>query len=119
MPFPNVRVLGPNLRFFRDQGIRGYSSEAHSRTPGTELAELRTWLADRLAWNPDFDEQQLIRTFCNGYYGAAAGPHIVAYIDALHDGVAETDVAARRLGLRREIPELALCEDCLAAPQSS
>ena len=91
MPFPNVRVLGPNLRFFRDQGIRGYASEAHSRTPGTELAELRTWLAARLAWNPDLDAQQLIRTFCSGYYGAAAGPHIVAYIDALHDAVAETD----------------------------
>ena len=91
MPFPNLRVLGPNLRFFRDRGIRGYASEAHSRTPGTELAELRTWLAARLTWNPDLDQEQLTHTFCNGYYGTAAGPHIVAYIDAMHDALAETD----------------------------
>ena len=90
MPYPNLHVLGPNMRLFRDRGIRGYASEAHNRTPGTELAELRTWLTAKLAWNPDLDDRELIRTFCNGYYGAA-GPHVVQYINGLHTAVAETE----------------------------
>ena len=90
MPYPNLRVYGPNMQLFEKQGVRGYGAEAHRRTPGTEFAELRAWLLARLAWNPSQNTDELISTFCNGYYGAA-GRHIVDYINLMHDAVAETD----------------------------
>ena len=85
-PHPNLRVLGPNMRFYAEHNVKGFESEAHSRTPGTELAELRAWVLAKLAWNPKLDAQKLIETFCNGYYGPA-GKHILAYIDTIHDAV--------------------------------
>ena len=86
VPFPNLRAIAPDLRFFADHGVKGVYGEAVTWSDGAELAELRAWLWAKLLWNPEADAEQLIAQFCHGYYGAA-GEHILAYLDTVHDAV--------------------------------
>ena len=66
--------------------MKGILYEAHGRSPGTELAELRAWLLARLFWDPDQDVDALIARFARGYYGPA-GEHVLACIDVMHGAV--------------------------------
>jgi len=81
-PVPNFHVLGPNHRFYRDNGIWGIFDEAGgSNFPkGANFAHLRAWVMVKLLWNPDLDVDKLIDIFLDGYYGAAA-PYIRQYLD--------------------------------------
>ena len=88
MPFPNLRVLQPNIRFFVDNGVTSIYEEAAYFTPGSELAELRTWIMAKTLWNPDYDTDKAIDEFLAGYYGPAAGA-IRTYIDLMHKQVAD------------------------------
>jgi hypothetical protein len=85
VPFPNLRNWGPDLKFFAEHDVRGVYGEGH----GKELVALRVWLWAKLAWNPNLDAQQLIEEFCGGYYGAA-GEHILAYLDGMHNAMEES-----------------------------
>jgi hypothetical protein len=69
---------------------QGPAYDAH----GTEMAPLRTWMLAKLLWNPDLDDRALMEEFLNGYYGAA-GPHLLAYLDVIHDAVAARGSAYR------------------------
>jgi hypothetical protein len=93
-PFPNLRVLQPNLRFFRDNGIR-LMFEQGSSTTRSELHELRTYLLARLIRNPDADVAALTKDFLEGFYGPAA-PFIGRYIARLHDAL---DASGGDLGI--------------------
>ena len=84
MPHPNLQVLGPNVRFFRDHNVIGLMAQGNSRSSGGEFNELRCWVLAKLLWNPDRDAAALIQEFVSAYYGPAA-PYIMQYIDALHD----------------------------------
>lgn len=87
VPHPNLRALAANIRNWAEIGVTGYFGDGIGRgSGGTEMAELRSWLVARLLWDPSQDPRALIREFCDGYYGAA-GPHIVAYLDGMHDAV--------------------------------
>jgi len=88
MPFPNLRVLKPNIRFFINNGVTSIYEEAAYFTPGTEFAELRTWIIAKTLWNPNYSTDKAIREFLAGYYGPAAAP-IGKYIDLMHKQVAE------------------------------
>lgn len=80
-PFPNFHILADNIRLFRDHGANMHFSQiAGSR--GGDFAELRTWLVSKLMWNPDADTDELIRTFLDGYYGAAA-PYLYRYLQTI------------------------------------
>ena len=84
-PFPNLRVLQPNIQFFRDhhmkmmfqQGTGGHKSEFY---------ELRQYLIAKLLWNPDVDVDSVMTDFLNGYYGKAA-PFIKKYIYIMHSSL--------------------------------
>ncbi len=81
---PNLRVLAPNIRFFLENGVDGVFEQGATGTTGAEFAELRSWMLAKLLWNPQLDDSQLMDTFLGGYYGAA-GAHLRAYIDTIHD----------------------------------
>lgn len=83
-PHPNLRVLGPNVRFFVRHGVKGLFEQGNYQSFGGEFAELRAWVLARLCWDPTADDKQLIREFLSGYYGPAA-PFIRRYIDLVHD----------------------------------
>ncbi len=83
-PHPNLRVLGPNLRFFAEHNVRGVFEQGTEITPTGEFEDLRAWVLSRLLWNPYQDDQKLIAEFCDGCYGPASKP-IQAYIKLIHD----------------------------------
>jgi hypothetical protein len=79
-------VLGPNIRFFVEHGVKGVFEQGAYQSYGSEMAELRAWVLAKLLWEPRRDPQQLIDEFLEGYYGQAAG-HIRAYLKLTHDAV--------------------------------
>lgn len=81
-PFPNLRTLAPNLRYYRDKGIKQVYAQGY-QTEGGEFSELRRYMLAKLLWNPDENTDTLIQHFCQNFYGAAAVP-MLNYINLLH-----------------------------------
>jgi len=118
MPHPNLRVLGPNVRFFADHNVKGLFEQGAYTTYGAEMAELRAWVLAKLLWDPTRDGQALIDEFIEGYYGPAA-PHIRNYLNVTHDAV---EAAGDWLGCffraHRQIPLLRDSKQRLDASKS-
>lgn len=74
LPFPNWFAIGPNQRFFAQNGVKGLFEQGAYQSYGASMAELNAWVQAQLLWNPDQDDKALIREFLKGYYGAAAEP---------------------------------------------
>ena len=84
-PYPNWRVLQPNMRSFVRNHVKGVFEQACGAAKGgVDLNELRAYVISKLLWNAECDVQKHIEEFTDYYYGAA-GKHIRAYIDALCD----------------------------------
>lgn len=81
MPYPNLHVLQPNVKFFVDNGVKGVFSQANP-AGGGEFAELRAYLLARSYWDPDTDWRKEMSGFLKAYYGAAGKP-IGQYIEML------------------------------------
>lgn len=71
-PFPNIQVLGPNLRTFAEHNAIGVFEEANAAGIGSPFEELTCWLLGQLMWNPYQEADKLISKFVNDYYGEAA-----------------------------------------------
>lgn len=82
MPFPNWDVIGPNQRFFAENGVKGLFEQGAYQSYGGTMAEMHAWVQAQLLWNPHQDDRALRKEFLQGYYGAAARP-ILAYMDLL------------------------------------
>jgi len=87
-PFPNLRVLQPNIKFFVDNNVRMMFQQGCGGNIG-EFCELRAYLITKLLWNPDADVNAIMDDFLNGYYGAA-GKFIRKYIDIMHDALEQS-----------------------------
>lgn len=84
LPFPNLRSIGPNLRYFLRSGAKGVFMQANGDGRTGELCDLRNYLIGRLLWDPEADDQALLHRFAELHYGPASGP-ILDYIALLHD----------------------------------
>lgn len=87
-PFPNFRVLQPNIQYFRDNGMQMMFQQGSGGLI-SEFVELRSYIIAKLLWNPDADVDRLMEDFCMGYYGDA-GEYILQYIRTMHDNLDET-----------------------------
>ena len=97
MPYPNFRVLQPNIKFFNEHNAIGIMEQAAYQSRGGEFAELRAYVIAKLLWAPDCDVNEVINDFMYGYYGRA-GQYVREYFDALHGRLTpETHI---RLGLQ-------------------
>ena len=91
-PFPNLRAMAADMRFYRDLGVEGVYLQAMSASGGGgEFSLLRPYYGMKLLWDPDQDADAILLDFLNGYYGAAAGP-IWQYITILHDKVDDENI---------------------------
>ncbi|MBN1505521.1 MAG: DUF4838 domain-containing protein [Sedimentisphaerales bacterium] len=86
MPHPNLRVLGPNVKFFADHNVKGIFEQGAYQSYGAEMAELRAWMLAKMLWDPSRDGEALTNEFIEGYYGPAV-PQIKAYLKVTHDAV--------------------------------
>ena len=82
MPFPNLRVLQSNIRFFIRNSTLGIMAQGAHTAFGTEFAELKAYVIAKLLWDPDLDLNRLIDEFLHLYYGNSADS-IKAYIQLL------------------------------------
>jgi hypothetical protein len=101
MPYPNIRVLQPNIQVFRDNNAIGIMEQAAYQCRGGEFAELRSWVISRLLWDPDCDVESVIDDFIFGYYGRA-GKSVRRYFDLLYSRVTpETHMHIESLNYER------------------
>ena len=70
--FPIELTFAPNLRLYRDCGVKFVNGYGGVYTLHADFAELKLWLYAKLAWNPDQDVESLLRRFFGGYYGRGA-----------------------------------------------
>jgi len=84
-PFPNLRVLQPNIRYFVKNNVRMMFQQG-SDTLRSEFHELRTYIIAKLLWNPDANVNAIFRDFTDGYYGRA-GKYIRQYIRLMHNAL--------------------------------
>ena len=87
LPFPNWRVLQPNLKTMAKYNVKGVFEEANcAYYGGVDFNELRTYLISKLLWNPDCDVDAYRKEFMEYYYGDAA-PYLDEYLNMLCDFV--------------------------------
>lgn len=84
-PFPNLRVIPKNLRFFIHNNVKMLFSQCNREYEG-EFSALRGYLLAKLMWDPNADAAAVIQDFCEGYYGPAADP-IITYISEVTDAM--------------------------------
>ena len=82
MPYPNFKVLQPNIQTFRENNSIGIMEQAAYQSRGGEFSELRAYLISKLLWNPDCDVENVIDDFMYGYYGRS-GKYIRQYFNLL------------------------------------
>lgn len=87
-PHPNWFTLGPNLRFFQSNHVRGVFEEGAYNSDGMEMEEMRAWVLAQLLRDPQQDDRALIREFLDGYYGAA-GKSIYRYLELVYQASKE------------------------------
>lgn len=82
LPYPNLHTIGPNMRLFYANGVRGYYPEgAHDRF-GSELGAMKGYLLSKLAWDRNYDIETGIKEFV-GYYCGAGAPFVLDYIGSV------------------------------------
>jgi hypothetical protein len=84
LPFPNLRVLAPNIRLFAKSNVLGLFEQGDGYNQDANLVGLKTWVISHLMWDPTLDADKLTREFLNGYYGKA-GPYLYDYIQVICD----------------------------------
>ena len=70
-PFPNFHILKKNLQLFKKNHATMVFEQVNGQR-GTDFAEMRAYMLAKLMWNPELDEDSLMRSFMEGYYGKAA-----------------------------------------------
>ena len=94
LPFPNLRSIAPNVRYFLSNNAKGVFMQANGNGLTGEFSDLRNYLISHLIWDPHLDADVLLNEFVNLHYGAAA-PAILEYITFLHDNVEARELHPR------------------------
>lgn len=94
LPFPNLRSIGKNIKYYKDNNIKGVFMEANYSSVAGEMSDLRNYITARCLWNPELDSWELTKEFCNLYYKNSAKP-ILEYLTRIHDNVEKNNLKAR------------------------
>ncbi|HEY3853738.1 MAG TPA: DUF4838 domain-containing protein [Verrucomicrobiae bacterium] len=89
-PYPDWDEIGADMEYYRDHGVSGMYCEADYQG-NCDLQVMHTWVMAHLFWNPRQNVWDLVRDFCDGYYGKA-GPAIYATQRLYHDQLQKPDV---------------------------
>ena len=88
LPFPNYRSMPENMRTYEKNHIVGVMQQGNfAYGEASALADLESYLAAKLLWNPYQDENIIIDDFIKGVYGEECYPYIKEYVDLLCDCV--------------------------------
>lgn len=84
LPFPNYKTMPVNMRTYRKNNIVGVLQQgnfAYGETSG--LADLECYLAAKMMWDPNQNEEQIVDDFLRGVYGEASYPYMKEYVELL------------------------------------
>ena len=85
VPHPNLTDLGNDIRYFVKMNAKGVFPQGDYYCNIGDFVALRAWLTGKLLWNPELDQRELTREFLEGYYGSAAAPYLMEYLDLISD----------------------------------
>lgn len=83
--FPNFHVLQKNIQLFKKNHATMHFAQVNG-TKGTDFSEMRAYMIGKLMWDPYQNADSLMRSFMNGYYGAAA-PYLYQYQKIMQGGL--------------------------------
>ncbi|MFQ6098051.1 MAG: DUF4838 domain-containing protein, partial [Armatimonadota bacterium] len=81
LPMPSVHTYQSDYRFYAEHNVQGVFTE-HEFPVIADMRDLKVWMMMKLLEDPYRDYGALLRTFTDGFYGAA-GPHIREYLHRL------------------------------------
>ena len=84
LPFPNLRTISRNLRFFQRNNVHGVFLQANGNGNAGEFSDLRNYVMARCLWDPALDDWALTKEFCALHYQEAAAP-ILEYLAFIHE----------------------------------
>ncbi len=84
LPFPNLRSIGPNVRFFQKSNVKGLFMQANGNGRSGEMSDLRNYVISRCMWDPTLDSWELAKEFCRLHYRSAAQP-VIDHLTMIHD----------------------------------
>ncbi len=113
LPFPNLKSIGPNVKYFLDSHTKGVFMQANGNGNTGEFCDLRNYVISRCLWKPGSDSWAHAEKFCRLHYGNAADDvlawlrreHEVAEQAGFHPNCGPT---VESLGLTHEIAREAL-----------
>lgn len=88
-PFPNFPILQKNIQIFKEHNVTMHFSQIGG-TKGGDFSEMRAYMVSKLMWDPYLNADSLMRSFMDGYYGAAA-PYLYQYEKLLEGGLLASD----------------------------
>jgi len=107
LPFPNLKTIGKNFKFYADHGVKGVFAQAHGGSTSGDLSDLRAYVIARCLWNPKLNSWEEAKEFCRLHYGKAA-PAIIEYLEYVQRNAEEKGVhpdcfaTPKQLGLDRQ-----------------
>jgi uncharacterized protein DUF4838/glycosyl hydrolase family 67 len=115
MPCPNLRVIGPNVRLFARNNVKGVFMQANGNGHSGEFSDLRNYVISKTLWHPEHDSWDLVEEFCQLHYKESAAP-ILEWLEYSHDRVEALDYDPNcfgnpyEFGLDKEAADIAM--DC-------
>jgi hypothetical protein len=80
--FPNLLAVGDSVSVYQSLGVAGITLEGSHGSPGSDAVVMKNWVLSRKVWNPALKTQDLVKAFCDGYYGPASAK-VMEYLAAL------------------------------------
>ena len=87
LPFPNYRVIAPNINFYLDHNVVGLFEQGDYHCETGDFVQMRAWVVAKLLWDPSLDQEALRDEYLAGYYAPELVPIYKEYFDALSDTV--------------------------------
>ena len=86
LPFPNLRSMAKNIALYKKIGVKGLLMQGNFSSGGHGyLDELKSFVSAKLM-SADYDLNELIKYFCDNYYGKASSA-VIKYINLFEDHI--------------------------------
>lgn len=87
LPFPCLRSMYKNILLYKKIGVKGVLMEGNfSFGGGGYLDELKAYVASRLLTFDNRSLDEIVKEFCDGYYGKAS-KYVIEYINLFEDNI--------------------------------
>ena len=93
LPFPNLRTMEKNINLYKKYHIKGILMQGNfSHGGGGYLDELKSYVIARLLRDDSKPLDELIKEFCDNYYGKTSSEYIIKYINLWEDHIKNYDL---------------------------